>query len=295
MGEKPWLTHYDASVPLTLAPYPAWTLLDAIAETARQRPTHPALLFKGGCVTYRMLAQRSNAFAATLGHLGLAKGDRVALLLPNCPQFVIAALGAWKAGALVAPLNPLASADELTAALVDCGAETLVVLTPFYARVKRLQPHTALKHIIATNIKEYLPTLLKVLFTVVQENQGGHRIRLAPEDHWWRSLLKAFARAPTPAVLVQPDDPAVILLTGGTTGTPKGALGLHGGLVAAGLQIRAWLNPVWEDWQDIVMMPLPLFHAYGFIGGQGVAFVGHNPLSLIPNPRDIDDLLRTIR
>ena len=295
MGEKPWLTHYDAGVPHTLAPYPPWTLLDYLADTVRQRPAHPALLFKGGCVTYRMLEQRSDAFAAALAHLGLAKGDRVALLLPNCPQFVIAELGAWKAGAIVAPLNPLYSADELTTALVDCGAETLVVLTPFYERIKSLQPHTALKHIIATNIKEYLPPLLKVMFTIVQEKKGGHRIQLAPEDHWLRGLLKAFARAPRPEVLVCPDDPAVILRSGGTTGTPKGVVGLHRCLVASGLQIHAWLQPVWEDWRDIIMMPLPLFHVYGLVGGQSTAFVGHNPLSLIPNPRDMTDVLRTIR
>ena len=89
--------------------------------------------------------------------------------------------------------------------------------------------------------------------------------------------------------------PAVILVSGGTTGTPKGAVGLHSSLVAAGLQIHAWLRPVWQDWHDVILLPLPLFHAYGHIAGQSVAFVGHNPLALIPNPRDISDILRTIQ
>jgi long-chain acyl-CoA synthetase len=295
MEGKPWLDFYDAGVPRTLMPYPQRTLLEDIAETARQRPEHPALLFKGRRVTYGELERLSNACAAALVALGLRKGDRLAVLLPNCPQFVIAEVGAWKAGAIVLPLNPLYSDHELVSLLTAYGAETLVGLTPFYAQVKRIQPRTALKRIIATHIKAYLPPLLRLMFTAFQERKAGHRIQLHVQDYWFEELLKVHAQAPSPGVSVAPDDVAVILLSGGTTGMPKGVVGLHRHLVATGLQIHAWLRPVWEDWQDIILMPLPLFHAYGCIGGQSVAFVGHNPLALIPNPRDIADLLRTIR
>ena len=276
-------------------PYPQRTLLEDIAETARQRPEHPALLFKGRQVTYGELEQLSNACAAALVALGLRKGDRLALMLPNCPQFVIAEVGAWKVGAIVLPLNPHYSDHELVRLLSAYGPEMLVGLTPFYAQVKRLQPHTALKRIIATHIKAYFPPLLRLAFTAFHEKHAGHRIQLHAQDSWLEELLKAHAQAPSPRVSVAPDDVAVILLSGGTTGRPKGVVGLHRHLVATGLQIHAWLRPVWEDWQDIILMPLPLFHAYGCLGGQSVAFVGHNPLALLPNPRDIADLLRTIR
>jgi long-chain acyl-CoA synthetase len=121
-----------------------------------------------------------------------------------------------------------------------------------------------------------------------------HRVQLQAGDAWLPALLRRYARAAPPAVVRGLHDPAVILFSGGTTGIPKGAVGLHGGLVSAGLQIHAWLRPVWEDWRDIVLLPLPLCHAYGYIAGQSVALVGHNPLALIPDPRDTTDILRTI-
>jgi long-chain acyl-CoA synthetase len=182
----------------------------------------------------------------------------------------------------------------LTDLLVTCGAETLVALTPWYTRVKRLQSHTALTRVIATNIKEYLPPLQSFLFTVMKEKRGGHRVQLHAGDLWLQDLLKRYAQAPRPDIAVGPDDAAVILMSGGTTGTPKGAVGQHRCLTAAGLQSHAWLRPVWVDWHDIVMLPLPLSHAYGCIGGQSIAFVGRNPLVLIPDPRDIAALVRTI-
>ncbi|RME85969.1 MAG: hypothetical protein D6775_01380 [Caldilineae bacterium] len=127
MSEKPWFKSYDEGVPHTLKPYPPKTLLDVVSETARERPNHPALLFKGAQVSYTQLERESDALAAALVAQGVAKGDRVALLLPNCPQAVIAQFGVWKAGAIVAPLNPLYTERELEHALNECGAETVVV------------------------------------------------------------------------------------------------------------------------------------------------------------------------
>jgi long-chain acyl-CoA synthetase len=295
MVDKPWLKHYDADVPSSLKPYPDRTLLDYVSEAARKRPEHPAILFKGIRITYGELERFTDAFAAALMGLGVKKGDCVALLPPNCPQFVIAELGAWKAGAVISPMNPIYTERELEGPLANCEAEVMVTLTLFYQRVKSIQPNTKLKRVIATNIKEYLPPVLRLLFTLVKEKKEGHRIDLQPNDLWFGDLLRARAGASRPEVSVGPDDPAVLLLSGGTTGTPKGAVGLHRAYVTSGLQLHTWVKGILKEWQETLMLPLPLFHVYANVGIQSVAFVSHNTMSLIPNPRDIKDLLHTIR
>ena len=132
----PWLAHYDPNVPATLAPYPDRTLVDYLADAARTQPDKPALLFKGATMTYGELERASDACAAAFAALGIARGDRVGLLLPNCPQFFIAEFGAWKLGAIVAPLNPTYTEHELEGPIREHGIETLVTLTRFYQRIK---------------------------------------------------------------------------------------------------------------------------------------------------------------
>ncbi len=292
---RPWQRHYDDGVPASLAPYPATTLVDVVAATARERPDHPAILFKGARTSYAALDRASDACAAAFATLGVRKGDRLALLLPNCPQFLIAELGAWKAGAVVVPLNPIYTEAELRGPLRDTGAETIVTLTPFYDRVKRIQPETAVRRVVATNIKEYLPPLLRLAFTLFKEKKEGHRIRLRDGDRWLRDLLAAHARSTPPVERAGPDDPALILMSGGTTGEPKGVVAPHRGVVATGRQAHAWVAPVLDDWNDVVMLPLPLFHAAAGLLGLSTFLQGRNPLLLVPNPRDIADILRTIR
>jgi long-chain acyl-CoA synthetase len=289
-----WLAHYDQGVPETLGPYPERTLLDDLAEAVAQRPEAPALLFKGRTISHGELDRRSDAFAAALAGLGVAKGDRVALLLPNCPQFLICELGAWKAGAVVHPLNPIYTEQELEGALRRSRAETIVVLTPFYGRVKAVQPRTALRRVVATNVKEYLPPLLRVLFTLAKERKDGHRVRIADGDLWLGDLLDRHRDAPRAAGLVSPDDPAVILMSGGTTGTPKGVVGLHRHYTITGRQLGTWLQAGTAPWDDVIMAALPLFHSFANIGIQSVALRNHNAIALVPNPRDLDDLLDTI-
>src|SRR5262249_41877808 len=183
MAVAPWLAHYDPDVPPTLAPYPERTMLDALAEFARTQPDRPALLFKGARVTYRELERLSDACAAAFAALGITRGDRVGLLLPNCPQFVIAQFGAWKIGAIVAPLNPIYTEHELEGPLREHGIETVLTLTRFYGRVKRVQPATGIRRVIATNIKEYFPPLLRLLFTAFREKKDGDRVAMQPGDH----------------------------------------------------------------------------------------------------------------
>jgi len=295
MEQTPWFSHYDKGVPRTLAPYPERTILDYVADVARERPDDAALLFKGLRVTYGELEKLSDAFAVALSERGVKKGDRVALLLPNCPQFMIAELGAWKAGATVLPLNPIYTESELEGPLVNCAPETIVTLTLFYNRVKSIQPKTKVKRVIASNIKEFLPPVLRLLFTLVKEKKEGHRIRLQTGDSWFSDLLKTAEPGRKARVPVSPDDPAIILLSGGTTGTPKGAVGTHRCLVSSGLQLKSWVENLKSESQDIVMLPLPLFHVYANAGIQCNVFVSGSALSLIPNPRDIKDVLHAIR
>ena len=289
-----WLDRYDEGVPTTLEPYPERTLLDYLTEAARNWPDRPALLFKGSKVSYGQLEEESDSLAAGLVAIGVKRGDRVALCLPNCPQFMIAEFAAWKAGAIVCPFNPTYSDREMGEALRATGAETLVVLNRFYGKVKGIQSTTSLKRVVTTNIKEYLPPLLRIAYTFLKEQKEGDRISLHRDDHRFTDLLRRFRRAPRPEGGVSPDDPAVILMSGGTTGTPKGVLGIHRGMVVAGLQLQSWLRSAVQEWTDTIMLPLPLFHTFGNTGVQSLSLINHNPIALIPNPREIRDVLKEI-
>jgi len=291
----PWLAHYDAGVPPTLASYPNRTLVDYLADAAHARGRQNAILFKGAALTYAELDRLSDACAAAFASMGVKQADRVALLLPNCPQFFIAQFAAWKIGAIVAPLNPLYTEYEIEGPLREHGVETIVTLTRFYDLVKRLQPRTPLRRVVAANIKAHFPPILRALFTVFREKRDGHRIALEPGDHDLAQLLAAHQGAAFDRIPLTGDDPAVLLMSGGTTGTPKGVLGKHSGYVMAGLQELAWTKSALRADTDVILLPLPLFHVYASVGVQALAFINRNALSIVPNPRDLDDLLKTIR
>jgi long-chain acyl-CoA synthetase len=293
-ADRPWLAHYDSDVAPSLKPYPEKTLLDYLKSLATEHADKPALLFKGATVSYGRLEAESDAFGAALVAMGVHKGDRVALLLPNCPQFLIAEFGIWKAGGIVVALNPTYSERELEQALDSTRSSMVVVLTPFYDRIKRVQGRTGVRTVIPTSIKEYLPKPLRLLFTLLKEKKDGHRITPQADDPWMWSMLRSH-RGERPSVEVGPDDRAVILSSGGTTGTPKGVVGLHRHYIAAGLQVHEWTKSATQPWVDNVMLPLPLFHVYANVGVQPLAFVAPYPISLVPNPRDIDDLLTTVK
>ncbi|HVH26408.1 MAG TPA: long-chain fatty acid--CoA ligase [Vicinamibacterales bacterium] len=295
MDPAPWLSHYDPDVPATLEPYPNRTLLDYLADNVRERPGQPALLYKGGTLSYQALDQLSDACAAAFQSLDVKPGDRVGLLLPNCPQFFIAELGSWKLGAIVAPLNPIYGEQELEAPLRDQGIKIIVTLTRFYQRVKRVQPRTPLVRVVATNIKDHFPPLLKLLFTLVREKRDGDRVTLAPGDRDFSALLREHRGRPFDRAVVTPEDDAVLLMSGGTTGSPKGVVGRHQAYVIAGLQEGAWLQSVISRERDVFMLPLPMFHVYGNLGVQSLAFINGSAMAIVPNPRDIADVIRTIR
>ena len=291
----PWLAHYDANVPPTLAPYPDRTLLDYVSDAARTQPDKAALLFKGATTTYGGLEAASDACASAFAALGITRGDRIGLLLPNCPQFFIVELGAWKLGAIAAPMSPIYTEHELEGPIREHGIETLVTLTRFYQRVKQVQPRTGLRRVIATNIKDHFPPILRALFTLFRETREGDRITLQQGDYDLARLLREHrGRRPQRAVIT-PADPAVLLMSGGTTGTPKGVVGTHGAYVIAGVQIKRWNDAALRGADDVLLLPLPMFHVYGNVGVQSLAFLTGAAIALVPNPRDLPDLIATVR
>ena len=295
MTEPRWLANYDHDVPRSLQPYPDLTLIDYLREAAHKWPDRPALLFKGASITYGRLHEESDAFAGALAAMGVKAGDRVAICLPNCPQFMVAEYGAWKIGAIACPFNPTYTERETEDALKATGAGSIVVLNRFYEKIKAIQPRTSLRRVIASGIKDYLPFHLKVGYTLLKEKKESERIVLRDGDYRLSQLTRHYRGAHMPSDSALPDQPAVILMSGGTTGTPKGVVGTHRGMVVAGIQLQAWLRPAMHEWTDVIMMPLPLFHTYGNTGLQSLALINHNPIALIPNPREIRDVLEEIR
>jgi len=295
MTEFRWLAHYDEGVPRSLEPYPDRTLVDYLRDASLQWPDKPALLFKGASISYRRLDRDSDAFAAALHSMGVKGGDRVAICLPNCPQFLVAEFGAWKIGAIAAPFNPTYTERETQDALQATGAETVVVLNRFYGKIKSIQSQTSLKRVIATGIKDYLPLHLRLGYTFLKEAKEGERITLRDGDVRLTTLLRRYRWKQPPAIAVKPDDPSAILMSGGTTGKPKGVVGTHRCMVVAGHQLQAWLRSAMHEWTDTIMMPLPLFHTYGNTGLQSLSLINHNPILLVPNPRDLKDLIEEIK
>ena len=295
MSDKRWLNNYDKGVPKTLEPYPQKTLVDLVDEAVKEHPDYPMVLFKKRKMSYAEIQKLSDEFAAALAAKGVKKGDRVALIMPNVPQAIICRWGAWKIGAILVHMNPMYTEAEMEHALNDCGAETVVVMTMFYNQFKKLQPRTKVKLVIATSIKDYLSPVLKMLFTLAMEKKGGHRVVLQAGDFWLTDLIKEKSGAKRPDVKVLAGDDALILFSGGTTGTPKGVVGTHHSQVITGMQFCGWFKEIQEPYKDVMCVVLPLFHSFATYAVMCTAVVGHAAMSLVANPRDRDDVIATIQ
>jgi len=278
---RPWLKFYEDGVPFTLA-YPSQPLPRFLETAARRYPRHRAIIFYDSVLSYRELNDAASRLANAIIDLGVKKGDRVALLLPNSPQMAIAYYGALKAGAVVVSLNPLFSADELAQQLIDSGAETIVTLSVFFKMVQSIKAKTALKRIIVTNIKEYFSPLRRAIFSIVRESREGHRIDLrgAPDAHAFQALLKS-ASAETPSVEVTPDDLALIQYSSGTTDAPKGVMLTHANIVANTTQVRHWITDI-DEGDERMLCVLPFSHSYGMTAALNVGISIAAALILLP-------------
>jgi long-chain acyl-CoA synthetase len=291
--ERPWLQFYDPGVPHALT-YPEVPLHRFLDDAARDHPNATATIFFDARLSYRELSELADRFAAGLQSLGVRKGDRVALVLPNSPQMVIAFYGVLRAGAVAVPTNPLYTAREMTHHFNESGAETVVVLSRLYPAVKSIAAQTpTVKHVIVTNIKEYMPPLLRTLFTVAKERKEGHHADTGGDARVRRfqDLLRIAAK-PAP-VAIEPKDLAALFPTGGTTGVPKFAMLSHRALVANTLQARSWF-PERRDGSGSILAVMPFFHIYGLSVIQGFAVC--SALALILMPRfELREVLQAIQ
>jgi long-chain acyl-CoA synthetase len=292
---RPWLAAYDPGV-LADIELPDEPLQAALSAAAVRFPARVAIRFFGGSITYRQLDAAANRFANALLGLGVSPGDRVALLMPNCPQMVVAFYGALRAGAVVVPTSPLYVESELEHQLTDAEASVVVCLSALFGKVQAVRRRLPmLDQVIVTNIKDYFPTSLRLLFSISKERKDGHYVNL-PTDaktHWLRSLTSR-ATAVDPGIAVGADDLALLQYTGGTTGVAKGAMLTHRNLIANTLQIRAWFQNVAQpNGSDIVMGVLPLFHIYALTTVMNFSIRGGGTMVLQPR-FVLEDVLKGI-
>ncbi|HUI88808.1 MAG TPA: long-chain fatty acid--CoA ligase [Anaerolineales bacterium] len=295
MNDRPWIAHYDKGVPATIE-YPKVPLFHFLEESARKYPDRACTIFKGAVISFQEMNDRTDRLAAALVDMGVKKGDRVGIFMPNTPQFVEAYFGILKAGGVVVATNPLYTPPEIAYQASDAGIEIMFVMTNFYKTIKAAQPNTKIKKLIVTNLKETLPPVTSLLFTLAREKKGGFKIEggLADGDVWMKDLLAKYQPSQRPKLVIAPDDTALFQYSGGTTGTSKGAVALHRNLVANTLQIRAWFV-VMEEGKEILLMAIPLFHVYGMVAGMLHAIELGASMVMVPNARDIPDVLENIR
>jgi long-chain acyl-CoA synthetase len=289
--EQPWLAHYETGVPAHVS-YPAVPLYQLLIDSARRFSERSAIEFYGRRLTYRELDDLSDRFAQALVRLGVQKGDRVAIMLPNIPQVIIGYFGILKAGAYVVQINPLYVGQEIAYQLTDSGAEMLLTVDQFASRVQEVMNQTPLKRLILTGIQDYLPWLKRLLYPLKARRQSrASKIKRVPPVYDFCALLKA-STAGRPDVRSSPDDIAILQYTGGTTGVPKGVMLTHRNLVTNAVQCRRWLQSLTEG-EEIFLGVLPFFHVYGMTACQNLAVLIGATIVLLPRFQ-AEEVLKTI-
>ncbi|MCU0509892.1 MAG: long-chain fatty acid--CoA ligase [Anaerolineae bacterium] len=300
--EKPWLAFYEPEVPRSID-YPREALHEMLERTAEKYPDKTAVklvlrylgpVLLGGTMTYRHLLENVNRFAAALHALGVRKGDRVALMLPNLPQFVIAFFGSLKLGAIVVNTNPTYTAREIEHQFADAGCETVVLLSAFYEKLKEVQDHTQVKRVIIADVADYVPAPGSALVKRTLKKHGQMvDVALGNGVYSFAQLLAQHPEAP-PRVDIDPDQVALFQYTGGTTGVPKAAMLTHYNLVANTIQVRNWMKTL-EEGNERMMGAIPFFHVYGMTVAMLLAvYIGAENI-IVPNPRPLDGVMKAIQ
>jgi long-chain acyl-CoA synthetase len=287
----PWIRHYEQGVPtrLNIPDRPLTWLLD---QTVSRYAGRTAFIYYGTKLTYAQFSSLANRFATGLQRLGIKKGDRVAIALPNVPQYPVAFYGALRAGAVVVPTNPLYTEREMQHQLADSGARVVVMLDMFYPIVRAISAHSALEHIIVTSPADYLPPMLQRLYPLRQLHAHHLKPPLTEKElhedkmlHVMSDLLDSHTKGgievfnlPVPT---SAGDLAVLQYTGGTTGISKGAMLTHRNLLSNALQTRSWI-PNSRDGEEVALCVAPFFHSYGLTVGMNYPILSASTMVLLP-------------
>jgi long-chain acyl-CoA synthetase len=299
MTDRPWLASYPEGVPADIdaSHYPS--LVALMEESFTRYAERTAYSFMGKDMSYGEVDRLSRSFAAYLQGLGLAKGDRVAVMMPNCPQYPISVAGILRAGLILVNVNPLYTPRELEHQLKDSGAKAIVIMENFGTTLQQCLAATPVKHVVLGAMGDRLGFVKGALVNYVVR----HVKKLVPEYslpgavRFNDALDKGKGRAPQ-AVQIGPDDVAVLQYTGGTTGVSKGAVLLHRNVIANVLQSEAWNDPVMRKVpageQPTSVCALPLYHIFAFTVNMMLSMRTGGKLILIPNPRDIAGVLKEL-
>jgi len=287
-----WLEHYPEDVPRYLE-IPDVPLFDFLEQTAQKYPSNAALIFMGLKMSYIQLKDNVDRFATALHSLGVKKGDRVAIMLPNCPQAVIAYYAVIRLGALAVMTNPLYMNRELSHQLKDSGAETIIFLDALHTKVLDVVMDTAVTNLVVTGIQDYLPFPLNFLYPIKAKKQGQDLDLPADKGlHKFKNLIKSYPPSP-PKVEIHPEnDLALLQYTGGTTGVSKGAMLTHKNLVANVLQVKSWM-PGCVVGGERLLGALPFFHVFGMTVVMNMAVNNGSSMILIPR-FNVKDVLKQI-
>ena len=295
---RPWYASYPDDVPRTLAPYPEKNLFAILEESAARFPDRPAIAWFGRHISYKELLGEVERFSAALVSLGVERGDRVGLILPNCPQYVIAYFATVRIGAVIVGNNPLYSQRELVHQLNDAGCDVVVVLDQLYPTLKSIEEDFRPRHIVVTGLEDYMPFPKNVLAPRLvfkkQAKKEGRPWPPVPKGDavkWWKRFPSG--QVPPVAEVDAKNDPAGFIYTGGTTGLSKGAMLSHFNLVANTMQAASWFAGL-KDGEEGVMCVLPFFHSYGMTVCMNIGIYKAAKLVLLPR-FELDMTLKEIQ
>lgn len=291
--EKRWLKLYPDQIAKNVY-YRADTLPQLLKYAANEYPKHKAIHFMGKEMTFKTLYKKTLQFAAYLQHLGVKKGDRVAVMLPNIPQTVISFYAILQAGCIAVPVNPLYQEREIAFIMKDSGAKVIITLDMLYNRVEKVMKQTDLEHIIVTSIKDYLPFPKNFVYPFIQAKEQGKpsTITSSNSTHIFTQTLKSKDIRLKEVPINFEEDIAILQYTGGTTGFPKGVILTHQNLVANTSMCRQWLYKM-EKGKEKMLAVMPLFHVYGLMTVLVLSVMEVYKMILVPK-FDAGGLLKTI-
>ncbi len=296
--ERPWLANYPKGVPATIDPDSYGSINEVLERAISKHSDRDSFHCMGKTITYGEFDRLSTNFASfLLNTLKLSKGDRVAVMMPNCLQQPIATFGILRAGLTVVNVNPLYTARELEHQLKDSGAIAIVVVDNFGSTLQEALPETDVKHVVTTGLGDLLGGLKGMLVNFVVKNVKKMVPAYSiPGAIRYRDALAAGANAQLPKVEVKNTDIAFLQYTGGTTGVAKGAMLTHRNLVSNMLQAGAWISPnVSEDRQETIITALPLYHIFA-LTANGLVFMELGARNiLITNPRDMPGFVKELK